>query len=118
MKNTILQILVNLIHNSKDALANSDKEEKILKIRVNKADDDHLKIEVEDNGVGIPEENLTRIFRHGFTTKQDGHGYGLHSGALAAKTMGGSLTVQSEGVGKGVTFTLELPFNVAEVING
>ena len=62
-----------------------------------------------DNGIGIPPENLTRIFNHGFTTRKEGHGFGLHSGALAAKEMGGSLTVQSDGPGQGATFTLELP---------
>jgi signal transduction histidine kinase len=64
---------------------------------------------VSDNGIGIPPENLARIFNHGFTTRKDGHGFGLHSGALAAKEMGGSLIAHSEGTGKGATFTLELP---------
>jgi signal transduction histidine kinase len=64
---------------------------------------------VRDNGVGILPENLTRIFGHGFTTKKDGHGFGLHSGALAAKQMNGALSVQSAGPGKGAAFTLELP---------
>lgn len=52
---------------------------------------------------------MIKIFSHGFTTKRDGYGFGLHSGANAAKEMGGSLTAQSEGVGQGATFTLELP---------
>jgi signal transduction histidine kinase len=68
-----------------------------------------IKISVHDNGVGISPENLARIFNHGFTTRKDGHGFGLHSGALAAKEMGGSLTVHSDGPGKGASFTLELP---------
>jgi signal transduction histidine kinase len=68
-----------------------------------------IKISVSDNGVGIPPENLSRIFNHGFTTKKDGHGFGLHSGALAATEMGGALHVQSDGPGCGATFTLELP---------
>jgi signal transduction histidine kinase len=59
--------------------------------------------------VGIPPENQTRIFSHGFTTRKGGHGFGLHSGALAAKELGGSLTVHSKGVGQGATFTLNLP---------
>ena len=57
----------------------------------------------------FPPENLTRIFSHGFTTRKDGHGFGLHSGANAAKEMGGQLSVHSEGAGKGATFTLDLP---------
>ncbi len=59
--------------------------------------------------MGIPPENLTRIFAHGFTTRKDGHGFGLHSGALAAWEMGGQLAVHSLGLGQGATFTLELP---------
>jgi signal transduction histidine kinase len=68
-----------------------------------------VKIVVSDNGIGIPLENLTKIFNHGFTTKKDGHGFGLHSGANAAKEMGGSLTAHSDGPGQGAEFTLELP---------
>ena len=64
---------------------------------------------VADNGVGISAENLTRIFAHGFTTRPDGHGFGLHSGALAANSMGGSLSVASLGINRGATFTLHLP---------
>jgi signal transduction histidine kinase len=68
-----------------------------------------IAIQVQDNGVGIAAENLTRIFRHGFTTRADGHGFGLHSGALAAKELGGSLVAESAGLGQGACFTLELP---------
>lgn len=71
--------------------------------------DDRVRIAVADNGIGIPAENLTRIFAHGFTTKKDGHGFGLHSGALAASEMGGWLTAESAGPGQGARFTLELP---------
>jgi len=59
--------------------------------------------------VGIPPENLTRIFAHGFTTRPGGHGFGLHSGALAAKDLGGSLSAHSDGPGRGAIFTLDLP---------
>jgi signal transduction histidine kinase len=68
-----------------------------------------IKISVIDNGVGIPAENMTRIFNHGFTTRKNGHGFGLHGSALAAKEIGGSLAAFSEGPGRGATFTLELP---------
>ena len=52
---------------------------------------------------------MSRMFSQGFTTKKDGHGFGLHSAAIAAKELGGTLTVHSEGLGKGATFILELP---------
>ena len=103
-----LQILVNLIRNAKQACEDSGRDEKQMTLRISEAGD-RVRISVTDNGVGIPPENLTRIFSHGFTTKSDGHGFGLHSGALAAKEMGGTLRVHSEGVGHGATFTLELP---------
>jgi signal transduction histidine kinase len=74
-----------------------------------------VSITVADNGEGIPVENLTRIFVHGFTTHVDGHGFGLHSSALAAKEMGGALTVHSDGAGTGAVFTLEVPFNAQPV---
>jgi two-component system, NtrC family, sensor kinase len=56
---------------------------------------------------------LTRIFSHGFTTRADGHGFGLHSGALAAREMGGTLAVHRDGPGQGATFALELPLKDA-----
>jgi ligand-binding sensor domain-containing protein/signal transduction histidine kinase len=108
-KQKVLQVLVNLVRNAQDACDNSGREKKRLTLRVTHGDD-RVRIAVCDNGVGIPPENRTRIFAHGFTTKKDGHGFGLHSGALAAKEMGGSLTVQSDGPGQGATFTLELPY--------
>jgi len=114
-KQKAIQILVNLINNAKYALGENDDKERLLTIRLYRYEDDRVRIEVSDNGVGIPEENLDRIFQHGFTTKAQGHGFGLHSGALAARELGGSLTVNSEGPGKGSTFTLELPFKISEV---
>jgi signal transduction histidine kinase len=107
-KHKILQILINLVRNAKDACDESGRTDKRLTLRV-AGGDGCVKISVSDNGAGISPENLTRIFSHGFTTKKNGHGFGLHSGALAAQEMGGSLTVHSDGSGKGATFILELP---------
>jgi len=73
-----------------------------------------LRIDVCDNGIGIPKENLTRIFEHGFTTKKTGHGFGLHSTALSANELSGSITAHSDGPGKGAVFTVELPFKTQE----
>lgn len=107
-KHKVLQVLVNLIRNAKYACDESGRSDKQMTMRVASCDN-WVRISISDNGVGIPAENLTRIFNHGFTTRKVGHGFGLHSGALAAKEMGGALTVQSDGVGKGATFTIELP---------
>ena len=115
-KHKILQILVNLMRNAKYACDESERPDKRLTVRVANGDG-RVRISVTDNGVGIPPENLIRIFNHGFTTRAGGHGFGLHSGALAAKEMGGSLTVQSAGLGQGAAFTLELPCPTLENIH-
>jgi signal transduction histidine kinase len=75
------------------------------------ADRPRLRIHVEDNGEGIAPENLAKLFGHGFTTRRNGHGFGLHSCALAAREMQGSISAHSEGLGRGAVFTLELPVN-------
>lgn len=108
-KHMVLQILLNLISNAKYACSNHDNEDKKITLKIHKKDNDHIQIKIEDNGVGISRENLSRIFQHGFTTKKTGHGFGLHSAALAAKKLGGSLNVHSQGQGLGAEFTLELP---------
>ena len=113
-KHKVLQILVNLIRNAKNACEESGEDEKRLTVRVTNGSD-RVRIAITDNGVGIAPENQTRIFNHGFTTRKDGHGFGLHSGALAAKEMGGTLQAHSEGKGRGATFTLELPVARPEV---
>jgi C4-dicarboxylate-specific signal transduction histidine kinase len=106
-KHKVLQILVNLITNAKQAM--KDSPEKILTVGIQVATEASVRIFVGDTGCGVGTENMTRIFAHGFTTKTEGHGFGLHSCALAAKEMKGSLTVHSDGPGKGAIFTLELP---------
>lgn len=108
-KHKVLQILVNLLRNAKYACDDSRRADKQITLKVWNGDN-RVKISVEDNGVGIPQENLARIFSHGFTTRKGGHGFGLHSGVIAAKELGGSLTAFSEGVARGAVFTLELPF--------
>jgi signal transduction histidine kinase len=107
-KHKVLQILVNLIRNAKYACDESGRSDKQIKLKISQRDG-WVSVAVIDNGVGIPPENWTRIFSHGFTTRKGGHGFGLHSGALAAKELGGALTMHSDGAGKGATFTLELP---------
>jgi len=118
-KQKLLQILLNLTTNAKDALMESETEIRRLTVRLRineRLDPPMVVIEFEDTGVGIPKDNLTRIFSHGFTTKQQGHGFGLHSSANAAKELGGTLTAKSDGLGQGSSFILQLPFTPAEVL--
>lgn len=113
-KSKLLQIIVNLIQNAHDALFAVDKDILCKKISI-KAEknliDSYVDIAVSDNGIGIEKENLDKIFTFGFTTKSKGHGFGLHSSALAAKDLGGSLKVKSEGFGCGSEFILRLPLS-------
>jgi PAS domain S-box-containing protein len=108
-KHIVLQILVNLVRNAKYACDESLRMDKLLTLRAQK-NDGQIEISIIDNGIGIPPENMTRIFNHGFTTRKEGHGFGLHSAVLAAMEMGGALTAYSDGIDHGATFILELPY--------
>jgi PAS domain S-box-containing protein len=107
-KHKVLQILVNLVRNAKYACDDSGRTDKRITLRVELAPLG-VRISVIDNGIGVPPENMSRLFRHGFTTRASGHGFGLHSGAIAAHELGGTLQAESEGAGRGAAFILELP---------
>jgi C4-dicarboxylate-specific signal transduction histidine kinase len=109
-RHKLLQILINLLSNAKHALEASETQARRLLIRVRLTPEgERMRIEVEDNGMGIAPENLPRMFTQGFTTKKDGHGFGLHISALSSTEMKGRLSCSSPGPGQGATFTLELP---------
>ncbi|WP_431081926.1 ATP-binding protein [Pseudomonas thivervalensis] len=107
-KHRVLLILINLIKNASRAMGDRSEPAPQILLQSEIPQDDTLVIKVIDNGEGIAPENLTRIFAHGFTTRKDGHGFGLHSCVLAAMEMGGSLEAHSDGPGTGATFTLKL----------
>jgi PAS domain S-box-containing protein len=108
-KHKVMQILINFLSNAKYACDAVQKNDKRVTVRIKLVGKDRVRMEVADNGIGIAPENLTRIFSQGFTTRKGGHGFGLHSGALAAKDLGGTINAESTGAGHGATFILELP---------
>ncbi len=110
-RHRIMQILVNLIKNAQEA--SLDPTDARISIGLTKSDDE-IRISVVDSGMGIEPDHLTDIFGHGFTTKDQGHGFGLHSCANFANEMGGSLKAYSDGPNQGAEFVLTLPFNPAE----
>lgn len=112
-KQLLLQIVVNLISNAKYACIESGHQKHQITVRLKRRENDRIAIEVQDNGMGITAENLTKIFSHGFTTRKEGHGFGLHSAILTAEELGGSLAATSDGPGTGSTFTLEIPYQKA-----
>lgn len=103
-----IQTLVNLISNAKHVMT---EEPRLLTLTLRRGCEEPQMVEfiVTDTGCGIEPENLSRVFQHGFTTRQDGHGFGLHTGALCAKEMHGQLTAHSDGPGRGATFILRVP---------
>jgi signal transduction histidine kinase len=108
----VVQVLVNLIANAAASLHLSGGANPTIEVSISCAEtpDATVRWHVRDNGVGIPREHMDRIFEFGFTTKTSGQGgFGLHTSALAAGLMGGSLCAQSDGPGTGATFILELP---------
>jgi signal transduction histidine kinase len=107
-RHRVLQVVLNLLSNARHALRDGQLAEPRLVLRLAE-DNDQLVIEVEDNGVGIDPDHIDALFQHGFTTKTDGHGFGLHDGANAAAEMGGSLEAHSAGPGHGARFALRLP---------
>jgi signal transduction histidine kinase len=116
-RHKVLQILVNLIRNAKYACDDAGKPEKLITLKIEPSERG-VRIAVIDNGIGIKPEHMGRLFTHGFTTRQSGHGFGLHSGALAARELGATLHAESEGPGHGAAFILDLPLNTAPASGG
>lgn len=110
-KHKLLQIFVNLISNAKDSIQLSDRKRGIISISYIRGDGDFLGVKIEDNGVGISKDVMASIFSFGFTTKKAGHGFGLHSSAVAAQSLGGNLKAESDGSNLGASFTLYIPIS-------
>ena len=110
-KHQLLQILVNLIRNAKQAMAQSSDPPNRLTLSIRKVMDptETVFVSVQDSGMGMTTEHLKHIFSQRFTTKPEGQGLGLHSSALAAKLISGTLQAESPGPGQGATFTVTLP---------
>lgn len=105
----IMQIVINLLKNALESIGSASSE-KIHEIEVRLTQEGtYIVLSIRDTGIGVAAENLDKIFSHGFTTKKDGHGFGLHFCANAARELAGSLKVESPGENKGATFILRLP---------
>ena len=110
-RHQVLQIMVNLINNAVQVMKAMPDRSHRLTVSVGYHPDncERVQIQVQDTGFGIKPDHFKRLFTQGFTTREGGHGLGLHSSFLAAKLLGGTLSAASKGEGQGATFTLELP---------
>ncbi len=107
-RSKLIHVLVNLIKNAKEAMVKNPPKQKVLTIKTWQ-NHNNIYLSISDNGSGIRKENVNKVFKHGFTTKRNGHGFGLHSCANYMAEMGGSIRVESEGQGKGTTFICLFP---------
>ena len=114
-RHKLLQVLSNLCSNSRQAVEAGPSGLKRVALHIAREDDGIL-IEVRDSGIGMSEETRARLFEFGFTTKRDGHGFGLHTSAILAKELGGTLGGTSDGIGKGACFTLHVPLSAAQKV--
>ena len=117
-KHRVLEVLVNLVCNACDAVEAAGRPDPRVTVTVRRHAPERVRIVVADNGTGIAPEVRDKIFQHGFTTKPGGHGFGLHASAITMREIGGSLTAESEGVGRGATFAIEVPVEVVEDAKG
>ncbi len=105
----LMEIVLNLIKNACEALADMPDAVRRIEIDATAPPGQHVRLSVRDHGVGIDAAEISKLFRHGFTTKPNGHGFGLHSSASAASDLGGTILVNSDGIGSGATFIVEIP---------
>jgi len=113
-KEVLRMVLVNLIHNAVDSFNDKKCEEKSIHVNIN-VEDNHVDIEVTDNGCGIEKEALENIFDPFYSTKENGVGLGLYIINTEIRNNGGTISVKSE-YGEGTEFKITLP--VMERKNG
>ena len=100
-RHKLIQILGNLLSNARHALKARAEGPRQLVLRVRRQGADSVAIEVQDSGVGIEQGVLRRLFEFGFTTKKEGHGFGLHTSAILAKELAGELVGVQRRAGAG-----------------
>lgn len=108
-KSKMTQVLVNLVRNAVQSMEERAADERRLTIVARLCDEDGIEIEVNDTGLGFDETVRRKLFTHGFTTKPEGNGFGLHYCANAVRECDGAITAESPGPGCGASFRIRLP---------
>lgn len=105
-----LQVVGNLIKNACDAIEDTPANRaRRLEIRTLLAPDGHIHLHVADSGPGIDEAHVAHLFQYGFTTKKEGHGFGLHYSARLVEQMNGIISVKNGAPDMGAIFTVSIP---------
>lgn len=105
----IIHVLVNLIKNAVEAMQGTPVANRVLTVDLSPCAGAGVMLVIADTGEGIPADRREQIFTYGFTTKPEGHGFGLHACANYVHQMDGRIFAESEGPGHGARFTLVLP---------
>ncbi len=105
----LIHVLINLIKNAIEAINHYPGSSREIRVTTQRSATKQASISITDTGSGILRENLEKLFTHGFTTKTDGHGFGLHHCSKVIGEMKGTITADSDGDGRGATFTVMLP---------
>jgi two-component system C4-dicarboxylate transport sensor histidine kinase DctB len=111
-KNELMQVLLNILHNSKDAFEANDMKNKKIIIDCTK-DDENLIIKIEDNAGGIPEDVISKMFEPYFSTKKEKNGTGLGlymSKIIINRHLEGSIFAKN--IDKGASFTIRIPIKI------
>ncbi len=109
-KNQLRQVFLNMVSNARDAMPSGGTFSVTTR-----GDEDHIKVEIADTGMGIRKENIDKIFDSFFTTKGEVKGVGLGLSVCYGfiKDHGGDIEVKSQE-GVGTTFTITLPVHNPE----
>lgn len=110
-KSIFMLALLNLIKNAREAIIQGDVENGLIEIK-SECSETHWKVSVTDNGPGVSEAFIDRLFLFGETTKQEGHGFGISNCKKALQLQDGDLTYQPANSHQGACFTILLPRNV------
>lgn len=117
-KAKLLQVIENLIKNAIESIVQNRSSEREVRVVARLLTEQMVQIAVSDTGGGIHPDARDKLFRYGFTTKPNGNGFGLHASALAVSNAGGRMYVESEGIGQGATFFIELPLEPVRQAEG
>lgn len=112
-RSQLQQVLINLLNNAADATRNNERGQRKITIKTSyNQQENAVLLSIIDNGCGLAEENLAKVFSQHFTTKERGHGFGLLAVKRVIKNHKGRVWVENNPAG-GAIFHVQLPAEIA-----